>query len=178
MSEEKKLPDPSTLKEEILAKYPPKIARKRAKSMVINDTKLDQQIQSNVRTIPGIISERLAWGRMFVLAPASTDFAGRETLRLADLAGFPFISLDRRGPLGRLLFKHLEASDVELDTVTGARTATAYSTCSIRSPIEETPCWSSSTTQTRFGQPTTSSTSARAAASTAVASSRRASSTR
>ncbi|MDF7823726.1 nitrogenase molybdenum-iron protein alpha chain [Pontiellaceae bacterium B12227] len=58
MSVDKKLPDPSKLKEEILAKYPPKIARKRAKSMVINDTKLDQQIQSNVRTIPGIITQR------------------------------------------------------------------------------------------------------------------------
>jgi len=58
MSEEKKLPDPSGLKEEILAKYPPKIARKRAKSLVINDTELDQQIQSNVRTIPGIITQR------------------------------------------------------------------------------------------------------------------------
>ncbi|MBT8042516.1 MAG: nitrogenase molybdenum-iron protein alpha chain [Kiritimatiellales bacterium] len=58
MSEDKKLPDPSVLKEEILAKYPPKIARKRAKSVVINDTKLDQEIQSNVRTIPGIITQR------------------------------------------------------------------------------------------------------------------------
>lgn len=58
MSTEKKLPDPSKLKEEILAKYPPKIARKRAASMVINDPKLDQEIQSNVRTIPGIITQR------------------------------------------------------------------------------------------------------------------------
>ncbi len=58
MSEDKKLPDPSAIKEEILAKYPPKIARKRAKSMVINDPNLDQQVQSNVRTIPGIITQR------------------------------------------------------------------------------------------------------------------------
>ncbi|MBN2685273.1 MAG: nitrogenase molybdenum-iron protein alpha chain [Pontiellaceae bacterium] len=58
MSEENKLPDPSQLKEEILAKYPPKIARKRAKSMVIVDQKLDQEVQSNVRTIPGIITQR------------------------------------------------------------------------------------------------------------------------
>lgn len=58
MSEEKKLPDPSKLKEEILAKYPPKIARKRSKSLVVNDPNLDQEIQSNVRTIPGIITQR------------------------------------------------------------------------------------------------------------------------
>ena len=54
MSEERKLPDPSVIKEEILAKYPPKIARKRAQSMVVVDHKLDQEVQSNVRTIPGV----------------------------------------------------------------------------------------------------------------------------
>ncbi len=58
MSEETKLPDPSALKEEILAKYPPKIARKRAKSMVVVDEKLDKEVQSNVHTIPGIITQR------------------------------------------------------------------------------------------------------------------------
>lgn len=58
MSEKTKLPDASVIKEEILAKYPPKIARKRAKSMVIVDKELDQQVQSNVRTIPGIITQR------------------------------------------------------------------------------------------------------------------------
>ncbi|MBM4152180.1 MAG: nitrogenase molybdenum-iron protein alpha chain, partial [Kiritimatiellaceae bacterium] len=58
MNEDVKLPDPTNLKEEILAKYPPKIARKRAASLVINDPKLDQEIQSNVRTIPGIITQR------------------------------------------------------------------------------------------------------------------------
>ena len=52
------LPDPKKVKEAILKQYPAKIARKRDKSMVINDKKLDQQIQSNVRTIPGIITQR------------------------------------------------------------------------------------------------------------------------
>ncbi|MBU1044035.1 MAG: nitrogenase molybdenum-iron protein alpha chain [Candidatus Omnitrophica bacterium] len=55
---EKILPNPSKVKEAILAKYPAKIARKREKSMVVNDPKLDQEIQSNVRTIPGIITQR------------------------------------------------------------------------------------------------------------------------
>jgi nitrogenase molybdenum-iron protein alpha chain len=52
------LPDPSGLKEEILKKYPPKVAKKRAKSMIINDPAVDQEIQANVRTIPGIITQR------------------------------------------------------------------------------------------------------------------------
>ena len=52
------LPDPSKLKEEILRKYPRKVAKKREKSMVINDPGTDQEILSNVRTIPGIITQR------------------------------------------------------------------------------------------------------------------------
>ncbi|NBC84333.1 MAG: nitrogenase molybdenum-iron protein alpha chain [Bacteroidetes bacterium] len=60
MSDKKKieLPDPSDIKEDILAKYPKKVAKKRAKSMVINDPEMDQEQQSNVRTIPGIITQR------------------------------------------------------------------------------------------------------------------------
>ena len=52
------LPDPSILKEEILARYPRKVAKKRDKAMVINDPDVDQEILSNVRTIPGIITQR------------------------------------------------------------------------------------------------------------------------
>lgn len=52
---------PDEVKEELIAKYPVKVARKRAKQIVIN--KVDEcgevpQIQSNVRTIPGIITQR------------------------------------------------------------------------------------------------------------------------
>ncbi len=60
MSEKNKieLPDPSELKEEILAKYPNKVAKKRSKSIVVNKPEEEQEIQSNVRTIPGIITQR------------------------------------------------------------------------------------------------------------------------
>ena len=52
------LPDPSALMDEIMAKYPTKIAKKRMKSFVANDPSEDQEIQANVRTIPGIITQR------------------------------------------------------------------------------------------------------------------------
>jgi nitrogenase molybdenum-iron protein alpha chain len=52
------LPDPNVIKEIILKKYPAKIAKKREKSMVVNDTAVPKQIQSNVRTVPGIITQR------------------------------------------------------------------------------------------------------------------------
>ncbi len=52
---------PEEVKKEIMAKYPPKVARKRSKHFVVNKKKDEQnytQIQANVRTIPGIISQR------------------------------------------------------------------------------------------------------------------------
>lgn len=52
------LPDPSVLIDDILSKYPTKIAKKRKKAMVVNEPAEDQEIQANVRTIPGIITQR------------------------------------------------------------------------------------------------------------------------
>lgn len=52
------LPDPSGLREAILKKYPRKVAKKRAKSLLVNYPEKDQEILANVRTIPGIISQR------------------------------------------------------------------------------------------------------------------------
>lgn len=48
------------VKEEMLKKYPPKVARKRAQSILINEalSNTTPEIQANVRTIPGIITMR------------------------------------------------------------------------------------------------------------------------
>lgn len=51
-------PDPEKIKEELLKKYPVKVARKRNKSIVVNDPSASPEIQANVRTIPGIITQR------------------------------------------------------------------------------------------------------------------------
>ena len=53
--------DPEKIKQEMLRDYPPKIARKRAKQIVINKVGPDgvvPEIASNVRTIPGLIGQR------------------------------------------------------------------------------------------------------------------------
>ena len=53
--------DPEKVKEDILAVYPPKVARKRSKHFIVNKKKDENnyaEIQANVRTIPGIISQR------------------------------------------------------------------------------------------------------------------------
>ncbi|WP_022662422.1 nitrogenase molybdenum-iron protein alpha chain [Paucidesulfovibrio longus] len=52
--------EPTAIKEELLSKYPPKVARKRAKQILINEAQENEtpEIQANVRTIPGIITMR------------------------------------------------------------------------------------------------------------------------
>ena len=53
--------EPTDLKEELLKKYPPKVARKRAKQIMINEATecgTPPEIVANVRTIPGIITMR------------------------------------------------------------------------------------------------------------------------
>jgi len=51
-------PDAEKVKADILAKYPAKVAKKRNKSMVVNDPETVPPVQANVRTIPGIITQR------------------------------------------------------------------------------------------------------------------------
>ncbi|HKK32511.1 MAG TPA: nitrogenase molybdenum-iron protein alpha chain [Desulfomicrobiaceae bacterium] len=56
----KKPLDAAAVKEELLNKYPPKVARKRAKQITINKVEEGQadEVMANVRTIPGIITMR------------------------------------------------------------------------------------------------------------------------
>jgi nitrogenase molybdenum-iron protein alpha chain len=54
----RKMPDPAVAIEEIVSKYPKKVAKKRAKAMVANDPESKPEIQANVRTVPGIITQR------------------------------------------------------------------------------------------------------------------------
>ena len=51
---------PTDVKEKLLEKYPPKVARKRAKQILINEAleNTTPEISANVRTIPGIITMR------------------------------------------------------------------------------------------------------------------------
>jgi nitrogenase molybdenum-iron protein alpha chain len=53
--------NPEAIKSKLLLKYPPKVARKRAKQIVVNKVDEDGNVPvigSNVRTVPGLISQR------------------------------------------------------------------------------------------------------------------------
>ena len=54
----KEKPDLGNFKDTVVAGYPTKVGKKRAKSILINDPDSIPQIQANVRTIPGIITQR------------------------------------------------------------------------------------------------------------------------
>ena len=86
------------------------------------ESRVDLGLLFDPGMVPGISGDALGTGRMYVLTPPEMDFGGREALRVEDLAGLPFISLDRRGPLGRLLLKRLQSAPIELRTVAYAET--------------------------------------------------------
>src|SRR5512145_823211 len=50
--------DPQRWKTEVLKKYPSKVAKKREKSIIVHEGLPVKPIQANVRTIPGIITQR------------------------------------------------------------------------------------------------------------------------
>jgi nitrogenase molybdenum-iron protein alpha chain len=54
----KELPKPDEVKHLLLKDLPPKVARKRSASILVNDPAAPPEVQANVRTIPGIITQR------------------------------------------------------------------------------------------------------------------------
>ncbi|MFW5753266.1 MAG: nitrogenase molybdenum-iron protein alpha chain [Marinilabiliaceae bacterium] len=54
----KRMPDPAEVIEDIVSRYPKKVAKKRQKAMVVNDPEEKPEVQANVRTVPGIITQR------------------------------------------------------------------------------------------------------------------------
>lgn len=58
MQAAKNVPSPSEVREDLIGKYPTKVAKKRSKSIVINDPEAIPEVQANVRTVPGIITQR------------------------------------------------------------------------------------------------------------------------
>lgn len=78
------------------------------------ESRIDVGLVFDPVSVPGIESERLGAGSFYVLAPPGSELGERKTLTVKDLEGYPYISLDRHGPLGRLLSRHIESSGVAL----------------------------------------------------------------
>ena len=86
------------------------------------ESRLDVGLAFDPVVTPGIAEDTLAHGTLCVLAPPDIDLGAKHAVTLNDLADLPFIKLDNRGPLGRLLSSHIESSGVKLNTVAYAET--------------------------------------------------------
>jgi len=70
----------------------------------------------------GVVGEFIARGNFVALTPSGMDFGSKRALGIEDLAVHPFIKLDGRGPLGRLLSNYMESGTVEIKPVAYAET--------------------------------------------------------
>lgn len=66
---------------------------------------------------PGITIDHLASAECVALAHKSMDFGIKRRLALGDLDGLPFINLNTRSPLGRLLANRMEANNIKFRNV-------------------------------------------------------------
>ena len=71
---------------------------------------------------PGIRRKSLATAGFFVLARDASLFDGMRTVTVEDLAGQPFIGLNRRGPLGQMLADHLALVGFRPDIIAWSET--------------------------------------------------------
>ena len=86
------------------------------------ESRLDLGLAFDPVDVPGVAEDVLSTGRFVVLTPADVDFGGKESVGVADLADLPFIKLDSKGPLGRILSTHIDSSGVELQSVAYSET--------------------------------------------------------
>lgn len=91
-------------------------------NLAMLESRVDVGLAFDPITHPGVSSELLAQGRFVVIAPIDADFGGATHLTVEDLRGRPFVGLNNRGPLGRLLSTYLATSDVELDVIAWTET--------------------------------------------------------
>ncbi len=92
----------------------------------LNEALLESRVDIGLAFEPddvaGLEQQTIATSRFVVLAPASVDFEGKTSLAPAELCGQPFIGLNSRGPLGRMLSTYLEPVWEDLDIVTWSET--------------------------------------------------------
>ncbi len=89
-------------------------------SSALMDSRIDIGLAFDPGNLPGIHGELLGYGRFVVLVPSDMDMGREGALRLEDLAGHPFISLDNQGPLDRYLTEYVEQTDIQLKSVVTA----------------------------------------------------------
>ena len=91
-------------------------------SNALLESRLDVGLAFDPVVLPGVSEQVLSHGSFVVLTPTDVDFGSKKVVSIEDLVELPFIRLDSKGPLGRLLSTHIESSGVELNTVAFSET--------------------------------------------------------
>lgn len=88
----------------------------------LKESRVDIGLVFNSPAEPGIKSERLVSGEFVALTHKSMGFEKKSRLTFADLDGKPFISLNKRSPLGTLLDHRIKASGGSYNTIAKVET--------------------------------------------------------
>lgn len=88
----------------------------------LREARIDVGLAFDPTDSPGIDQHKLAGGRFVVLARDDETFVGKDELTVKDLEGYPFIALNRRGPLGKSLSEYLAGQGANLDIVAWSET--------------------------------------------------------
>lgn len=86
------------------------------------ESRMDIGLAFEPEEVARLEQHTIATSRFVVLAPDNVDFGGRTSLAPTDLCDRPFIGLNDRGPLGRMLSTYLEPVRNNLDIVTWSET--------------------------------------------------------
>jgi DNA-binding transcriptional LysR family regulator len=86
------------------------------------ESRLEVGLAFDPDNIPDIAGELLGHGSFVALTPPGLDFGAKKVLAINDLAEHPFVMLDNRGPLGRLLSVHLESNSSRINAVAHVET--------------------------------------------------------
>jgi len=86
------------------------------------ERKIDLGIAFDPSSHPDIHERIMRKGEFVCLAPKDEELPDKKRILLSDLEGRKFISLNGRGPLGRLLMAQVENSGVELDVIANVET--------------------------------------------------------
>ena len=81
------------------------------------ESRLEAGLAFDPDSVPGLAGELLGHGSFVALTPPGIDFGAKKVLAIGDLAKHPFINLDVRGPLGRILSTHVESSGIKTNNV-------------------------------------------------------------
>ncbi len=88
----------------------------------LRESRIDIGLAFDPPESPGIGRQQLASGRFVVLAPQKEKFGGKTELTVDDLAEFPFIALNSRGPLGQSLSDYLAKRGADFNVVAWSET--------------------------------------------------------